>query len=493
MAEYRRFISYIYAYEGDIKKKNVGFAKIEARNGQCRISISIKGAYECSGQELILYGYGYREAECLLVPLGRIPVKNGTGEAVFGKQEEDLGGSGYGLSFVKGLYLRSRGSVGKAYLTTWDDTVIQITALRNARIAGEEHALKAASLTEEKAPKALTGMEVFRQAEKTGPARVTLMDPQLLKTVLQEAAEDRRASHQSEEDLPLDPVRNLLKVPGSEEAGKVKTEREKTETEGAPAGVPEREPMRTGQEAAGESAETSEGAPEPVEERAETSGRGSAEERAEMSGRGSAEERAETSGRGPAEERAEMSGKGPAEERTETSGKGPAGKRAGAGTVGTGRETAEAGREEERAQQEAAAAAGRMPEDFYFREGFPELPLWECLEKILPRKRALAEAGWEVLQIHIQDIGRLPRENWPYGNNSFVLHGYFQYRYLILARRKRLQAKRFQSGYQYILGVPGIFKPQEKFMASMFGLPEFKRAAGNRDEDFGFWCGAVQM
>ena len=58
MAEYRRFISYIYAYEGDMKTKNVGFAKIEARSGQCRISISIKGAYECSGQELDLYGYG---------------------------------------------------------------------------------------------------------------------------------------------------------------------------------------------------------------------------------------------------------------------------------------------------------------------------------------------------------------------------------------------------------------------------------------------------
>ena len=134
-----------------------------------------------------------------------------------------------------------------------------------------------------------------------------------------------------------------------------------------------------------------------------------------------------------------------------------------------------------------------MPENFYFREGFLELPLWECLKKILPRKRILAEEGWEVLQIHIQDIGRLPRENWPYGNNSFVLHGYFQYQYLILARRKRTQTKRFQSGYQYILGVPGIFKPQEKFMASMFGVPEFKRALGNKNEDFGFWCGSVQM
>ena len=33
MADYRRLISYIYEYEGKQKGKNVGFAKLEARNG----------------------------------------------------------------------------------------------------------------------------------------------------------------------------------------------------------------------------------------------------------------------------------------------------------------------------------------------------------------------------------------------------------------------------------------------------------------------------
>ena len=137
LAEYRRFISYIYAYEGDMRTKNVGFAKVEARNGQCRISICIKGAYECSGQELSLYSYGYQNGEYLLIPLGKIPVKNGVGEAIFGKQEDNLGGSGYGLNFVKGLYLQSRASARKAYLTTWDDTIIHISSLKKAPEAGK--------------------------------------------------------------------------------------------------------------------------------------------------------------------------------------------------------------------------------------------------------------------------------------------------------------------------------------------------------------------
>ena len=36
MSNYRRLISYIYEYEGKTKGRNVGFAKLEARSGQCR-------------------------------------------------------------------------------------------------------------------------------------------------------------------------------------------------------------------------------------------------------------------------------------------------------------------------------------------------------------------------------------------------------------------------------------------------------------------------
>lgn len=46
MAGYRRLISYIYAYEGEEKGKNIGFAKLEARNGQCRLSINVKKIYD---------------------------------------------------------------------------------------------------------------------------------------------------------------------------------------------------------------------------------------------------------------------------------------------------------------------------------------------------------------------------------------------------------------------------------------------------------------
>ena len=45
MSDYRRLISYIYEYEGEEKGKNVGFVKLETRNGQCRLSVNAKRIY----------------------------------------------------------------------------------------------------------------------------------------------------------------------------------------------------------------------------------------------------------------------------------------------------------------------------------------------------------------------------------------------------------------------------------------------------------------
>ena len=45
MTGYRRLISYIYAYEGEEKGKNIGFVKLESRNGQCRLSVNVKKIY----------------------------------------------------------------------------------------------------------------------------------------------------------------------------------------------------------------------------------------------------------------------------------------------------------------------------------------------------------------------------------------------------------------------------------------------------------------
>ena len=437
MAEYRRFISYIYAYEGDMKTKNVGFAKIEARNGQCRMSISVKGAYECVGRELTLYGYGKKNGEFILVPIGQIPVKNGVGEAVFGKKEDDLSGSGLGLTFLQGLFLRSGRHARKAYLTAWDDMLITISRLQQAPVAGEE--------TEGQKP--VAGEQAERQAPVTGKET-------------EKQAEESRTRQPEASEIPWG-MREIRLDAGCAEEEKQELHKETGELRAAELELLKKEEKKQGSEkyAVTEHEENERKPDQPHEQAAVTE----AVESEPVTGEAVA---AEAAAAAEPAVTAPLETEAPAAEPAVTA--------------------------PFEAEAPAAEPTGRMPDPFYFREGLTELPLWDSLKRIMPRKRVLSEEGWEVLQIQLQDLGRLPRENWPYGNNSFVLHGYYQYRYLILARRMREQKTPGEARWQYIVGVPGIFKPQEKFMAAMFGLPEFKRA-DSREENFGFWCGNVCM
>jgi hypothetical protein len=92
-------------------------------------------------------------------------------------------------------------------------------------------------------------------------------------------------------------------------------------------------------------------------------------------------------------------------------------------------------------------------------------------------------------QIEITDIRRLPKRNWHLCNNSFLVHGFFNYHHLIL--------KTVQTGdqIQRFLGVPGIYEQRERMMALLFGFPEFEAASSpsaasaqaSDNGTFGYW------
>src|SRR5690554_8148373 len=42
LADYKRFVSYMYEYVNGVKKKNVGYARVEIRNGECRFTIHMQ-------------------------------------------------------------------------------------------------------------------------------------------------------------------------------------------------------------------------------------------------------------------------------------------------------------------------------------------------------------------------------------------------------------------------------------------------------------------
>ena len=50
MADYHRFVAYIYEYVNGKKMQNTGFAKIELRNAICRIQIHIQNIRMLDGK-----------------------------------------------------------------------------------------------------------------------------------------------------------------------------------------------------------------------------------------------------------------------------------------------------------------------------------------------------------------------------------------------------------------------------------------------------------
>lgn len=124
-------------------------------------------------------------------------------------------------------------------------------------------------------------------------------------------------------------------------------------------------------------------------------------------------------------------------------------------------------------------------------DGCSHQRMWARLRRKYPKILAFDyEPGCEILTIKPQDIGLLPREAWIFGNNSFLLHGYYSYRYLILARLENPGGEP-----RYLLGVPGHYSSNEKYMASMFGFSDFimskKQPSG--DECFGYWYTDVRV
>ena len=71
-------------------------------------------------------------------------------------------------------------------------------------------------------------------------------------------------------------------------------------------------------------------------------------------------------------------------------------------------------------------------------------------------------------RIAITDIRSFPAQNWHLCSNSFLVHGFFCYHYLVL---KTVNAP---DGTQIYLGVPGIYASQERMMALLFGFNDFE-------------------
>lgn len=425
MSAYHRLISYIYAYEGGVKGKNTGFAKLETRGTSCRIQVSVRRIF-VGGSPIGIYLLAGQEE----IRIGTLFVRGGNGEFRTVVNSENVEGSGCSMEECCGLTLHETDSTWRAYTTIWEDAVAHAAEVELADVTAEK-------TREQEAEKEEAAQKLAKRAQEAEKEETA---QKLAERVLE--AESQKVSELAQEEEKTEEIETEKRVLEERTPGNVETEENvSVEAEGTPSEKEKSdeasEDVRS--EETGKIVHINESeAGAPQSERKENSNLEIFEDM-EMK-----EEIPELS------ESSEDSLKEPPKESSEESPK----------------------------QSPKESSTEPPKED-------PAESLWNRLRATYPKVTAFECAdGCEILVIKPQDIGLLPRENWVYGNNSFLLHGYYNYRYLILARL----GKSGERG-RYILGVPGHYGNNEKYMAAMFGFDRFVRSTRQppRDSRFGYW------
>lgn len=473
MADYRRFLSYIYAYDGDYKMNGTGFAKVEVRDGRYRLTVNLGCPLPGQGKNYHVAVYGGSLDKPVVADIGVIEQKGGSYFLKLSGMVQEFAAGKVGLDDAAGLVIyREAGS--RIHITSWKDPQTGVRALREGiynlknhceGTAGkqDELSLRAASKADgslDKTEISGHGPKLKEESEKHDGDSIKLSkepdkrceEPAVFKA----EAEDSKADFGEfiEEPSELKAV-----FEDSKEASEEYTEEPAVFT--AWMGKHSEEPAVIRQESGKHSEE-----PAAVKEESEKCGKVPEES-------GLVKEDADADSRLQSE------------------------------TVDGSEDVKKEYDETDRykniiiidskrndADSEAKGEAVPVKEQEKQLHTTESGELWHEFKRMYPKIRPFDDKGWEVLQIKLQDIGRLCRENWILGNNNFVLHGYYKYGYLILARKHKPDMD------VYILGVPGVFSINEKFMASMFGMTDFMESNSKRPDlpkNFGYWCTHIDM
>lgn len=446
MSAYHRLISYIYAYEGGIKGKNTGFAKLETRGTSCRIQVSVRRVF-AGGSPIGVYLLAGQEE----IRIGTLFVRGGNGEFRAVVNCENIEGSGCNMEECCGLTLHETDSAWRAYTTIWEDAVAHAAEVELADVTAEK-------VREQEAEKE----EATRKLAENVSGEVN--SASVGKEKLDEASELTRSGEMESQDTSTETEKKEAVNINETDFGISQPQPEKLEDSNLEI-FEDTETM----EAVPDISETSDHQEAEVvrEVQMETPQESSQESNQEAQTETPKESFQESYQEAQTEARRKDSQESTREVRKEMPPDSP-----------PDHQEAFQSDSQNQKQPQPDSSKESPKED-------PAETLWDRLRVTYPKVTAFECAdGCEILVIKPQDIGLLPRENWVYGNNSFLLHGYYNYRYLILARL----GKSGERG-RYILGVPGHYGNNEKYMAAMFGFDRFVRSTRQppRDSRFGYW------
>lgn len=139
----KRFITYLYEYEGEAKTKNTGFVRVDERNGIVNMQVSVRNYIRSREMGKV---YALTQVSSLkAVELGEISVINGQGEVQIQFSEASIMGSEIALDEVVGIGIWF---VNNGYLAScWrDEAVEEIGRWKPWRVEPEQNVIVPAEI-----------------------------------------------------------------------------------------------------------------------------------------------------------------------------------------------------------------------------------------------------------------------------------------------------------------------------------------------------------
>lgn len=444
LSDYKRLVAYLYLYENDTKQKNAGFAKIECRNGKVRVLINIRGIpQQLNSFKAYFFKRSYGAIKGIY--LGDIRVKNGVAELKVITEEKNLSGTNVKFDEVGGIILVSDTKV--SFAAQWDDEEIPIRKF--SAIQKEDPKPKFASAKEVDSSKDITikdttekkrtpEFHVVKPYEKKNNDNIQKVVPKEQPKEIENKVEEVK---EHVEKVP-EKISVEQKEPIFESVHKKEQSIEKpTDQDIADALAEKKKNVQIDTESV-QAAEAYPNRLNPEEWKVQ---------------------------RKPLQET--INRKPQAEEQpipeTESQIEEPVIKKP------------------EIKEPEVKEPEIKEPESKEPQKEEAEImmeSLWGSFLEKYKRVHPFADdESIECIRVEPRDIKYLPKEQWFLSNNSFLLHGYYNYRYLILGREI--------SSNRFMLFVPGVYFNKEKLMAVMFGFMDFKpsRKVEVKTGEFGYW------
>ena len=437
MSNYTRFVSYLYEYKNGTKSENRGFIKVESRDNVVKMEVHIKSA---SSQQanipLNIYGFVHEQGQLPGISLGSYYTGRGTTACKLHFASQSIGNTKYNFQDLSGLLIFCENNI--CYGTSWDDNPIEIDQFYALPPAADENETVQTPSNEE--------MPDTDNIDQETP----VLESASVEAPLEDSNQQLLTQESPNENIPADDLAILTDIQPAE-VPVVNEQPESPADESAFS--PEYEiPLTREYSAQQADGELSDNNADSFPEHTFPAAEQHPHQRAVQ----------------PA------MGMFPSPDNNYSS-----------------------------AQQMKAVSTDIFELPAYNAPAATRQPSQELYAG---SASALSDGRWQQLQQEYQaidpfaddeiidcirleqkDLPNLRRNNWLIGNNQFILHAFSNHQHLIMGRMNHSDQP------VYILGVPGVYDPKEKFMANMFGFPYFKPGSEHtlHPGNFGYWYRAI--